>query len=74
MNLNQGPATKRRALIDKLKQIALDNYEQGGDGFVECYDDQDWIQFIEGANGKPVSRLRKDMKLYKSVVDDIRNS
>lgn len=65
---------KTRALIDKLKAIAMDNYENGGDGFIECYDDAEWVRFIEDAEGKPITELRKAMKLYDDHRRDIQNS
>jgi hypothetical protein len=31
---------------EKLKKIAMDNYDKGGDSFIECWDSKDWDKFI----------------------------
>lgn len=61
-------------LIARLKHIASENYEKGGDSFIECYTDQDWTQFIEEANGAPVARLRKAMKRRYDHQKEIENA
>jgi hypothetical protein len=68
------PTIKVLALIERLKAIAMENYEHGGDGFIECYDQDDWLRFVSRANGKPVTALRKSMKSYDAVRRDIENS
>ena len=37
----------RQAQIDKLKQIAVDKYDQDGGTMYECSDEQDYIDAIE---------------------------
>ncbi|MFJ8528692.1 hypothetical protein [Bacillus sp. NPDC094106] len=38
---------KHVELIEKLKKIAMNNYNNGGDMMVECWDNDDYLQFIE---------------------------
>jgi hypothetical protein len=63
-------------LIAKLKKIAEDNYNKGGDVFVECYDDSDWQEFIsditEGTD--PVELLYTCMEIYDDRQQDAKNS
>lgn len=61
-------------LIAKLKQIAKDNYNNGGDGMVECWDDREYIKFINRCKefGEDVEEeFYKSMAVYKSHREDI---
>jgi hypothetical protein len=60
--------------IKMLKQLALDNYNNGGDGMVECWDNKDYEQFITRCEeqGKDIKETAlKDMGVYDSHRKDI---
>jgi hypothetical protein len=59
--------------IEKLKKLAMDNYENGGDTMIECWDKSDWLEFIQNNEGKDlVAELKSDMQLMKDREDDIK--
>lgn len=35
-------------LIKKCKEYAESNYSNGYDTFVECYDNDEWVEFLSG--------------------------
>jgi len=63
--------------VAKLKQHALDNYEDGGDAFHECWDDKDYIEFINECDEKGKNYIREATKRFKDHkvhVEEIQNA
>jgi hypothetical protein len=40
----------KEQIIEKAKKLALSRYNEGYDTFVECYDQKEWEEFVEGMN------------------------
>jgi hypothetical protein len=62
-------------LIALLKQIALKNYENGGDAMIECWDRQAWERFLADCgewNTDPITSTFESMKDWKDYGDEIR--
>lgn len=46
---------KQATIIKRLQALALAKYNEGWDGFVECYEEEDWLAFTTNADtGEPM--------------------
>ena len=54
--------------LEKAKALAKENYEKGGDGFVECYTDEELAEYITGMT---VGQFRKDMAINHDINQDM---
>lgn len=54
-----------QAQIQSLKKLAMDNYVNGGDAMVECWEQNDWVMFVmeEGSNAE--NMLRTLMSVHR---------
>lgn len=59
--------------IDEVRKLALKNYENGGDGVYECYEDFQITEEIEAGAITEADWLRI-FDVFYSVGEDIRNS
>ena len=59
---------KLKTVIEKAKKLAEDNYDNGYDAFVECYDDEDWEKFVKDHNGKLQSWSEVKARMKEMVV------
>ncbi len=61
--------SKEAILIEKAKGFATENYENGYDRFVECYEREQWHEFVTDENGELMSwsQIKKRMESIASV-------
>lgn len=59
---------ERAEVIKNMKAWCLENYENGADTMVECWDDQDYDDMIERAGSDEVAW--EDLKAVASVYAD----
>lgn len=60
--------------VAKLKKLAMENYEKGGHRAIECWDANDWMEFVSRGDKSPVVEFRKLMKLWNDQEEDIRGT
>lgn len=53
--------------VSLLKSYAEDNYEKGGHWVVECFDNCDYKNFLDEANGN-LSVAKKELKKYWKLM------
>ena len=65
---------KLKTVIEKAKKFAEDNYDNGYDAYVECYDDEDWEGVVKDHNGKLLSwsEVKAHMKEMVQIWADRR--
>ena len=59
-----------KALIAEIKKYALENYENGYDTIVECYEDEELEQYCKDYN---ITTLEEFKKSYAPVIDHRRD-
>jgi len=52
------------ALILKAKAFAKERYNDGLDFFVECYTDEEWVEYIEDHKFKNWREMKADMLFF----------
>ena len=59
-------------LIEKAKTFCLDNYENGFDSFVECYENDEWIELATKENGELMTwnELLTEIKITQKIRAD----
>ena len=59
-------------LIEKAKTFCLDNYENGFDAFVECYENDEWIELATKENGELMTwqELLTEIKITQKIRAD----
>jgi site-specific recombinase XerD len=68
------------AVIEAMKQWAIDNYTNGTDVIVECYEDSDYESLFIDHEGKPLTAaeawktLKSVASIYAEREADARNS
>ena len=63
--------------IEELRKIAMANYNQGGDGMVECWTNEDYEDFIKKAEARGedvVQEFYASMKIYQDHREDIQGA
>lgn len=61
--------------IEKMKKWCLDNYTQGADTMVECWDDSTYLEMIEDEGTDEAWRTLKSLaEIYLDRQNDARNS
>jgi hypothetical protein len=61
-------------IIKQLKAYALEHYEEGGwDYLVECYEDKDILEMIEGCTTyeEALAKVKRIMKIKDDVRKDV---
>jgi len=56
-------------LVADIKAFCLANYEAGYDAVVECWDAQDYVEFVEDWN---ISSVKGFVEAYAPVIDNRR--
>lgn len=56
---------------DEMMKLALKNYDKGGDGFVECWDEQMFDDYVRDFGPFTKSKAMKMFKQDKEQFDDI---
>ena len=56
---------------DEMLQFAMENYEKGGDGFVECWDEKMFDEYVEEFGPITKTKARQMFKTWKSCTDDM---
>lgn len=59
---------------EELIQLALDNYEKGGDTVYECWDKQQYQGYVDQFGPLTKTRAMKIFREYKAQFDDIANT
>jgi len=54
---------QREEIIAKIKKIALKNYENGGDVFIECYDSRDWDEYFDQCNQYKIDPIKRALEI-----------
>ena len=67
--------SEEKLTIEKVKEIAMKNYNSGGDVVIECWDDKDIQEFIDGTGEyyeKPgtLESLKNIFEINKEIYDD----
>ena len=69
---------EEKLTVKKVKEIAKKNYNNGGDTIIECWDNKNIQDFIDGTGeyNKPatIKDLMNLFELYDDVSNDIKNS
>ena len=61
--------------IEKMKQWCMDNYNNGADTMVECWDDSDYNELFMDVSTKQAWKSLKDIaSVYLDQQNDARNS
>lgn len=60
-------------LVDQIKQFCIDNYENGYDACVECWDTKDYEEFIAENNVTSVEQFVVEYAPVIEHVEDIRS-
>lgn len=61
----------KKLTIEEVKEIAMKNYEKGGDVIIECWDDEDIADWIKREGTRKA--LKETFKLYNSYFTEIGN-
>jgi len=61
---------KQDELIQIAKSLAMQNYENGFDFYVECFDDSDWIELLNERNITTVNELVQSMNFQAGLRND----
>ena len=56
---------------DEMLKLALDHYEKGGDGFVECWDEKMFDEYIEEFGPFTRAKALKMFKSYQACTEDM---
>ena len=59
--------------VEQVRKLALQFYNDGGDGVYECYEDFQIQEEIDNGRNTQASWLRM-FRVFESVTEDIRNS
>ena len=59
--------TRWDVVIGKAKAYAEDNYNNGMDFYVECYDQEQWVKEVSRENGTLMTwrEVKKEMNIYR---------
>ena len=57
---------------NEFYQFAKENYCNGGDGVVECWEEKDFDEYVSQFGKMTKTKARNMFKTYKSICDDIR--
>ena len=61
--------------IEKMKQWCMDNYNNGADTMVECWDDSDYNELFVDVSTKQAWKILKNIaSVYLDQQNDARNS
>lgn len=61
-------------LLADIKAFCLAHYEEGYDSCVECWDDRDYVEFIEENNVKSVDDFVKEYAPVIGHANEIRST
>lgn len=56
--------------IAELEKYALDNYEAGGHWVYECFDKDDYTEYLDEADGD-LGKAKQELKKYWELVKDM---
>jgi phage-related minor tail protein len=59
--------------IERLKQHALDNYEEGGHWVAETYSNDDYVEVLDENNGDLEKALKRLRYYWELLVEQERN-
>ena len=56
-------------VIGKAKAYAEDNYDNGMDFYVECYDQKQWVEVVSNEDGTLMTwkEVKKEMNIYRQI-------
>jgi len=59
-------------VIEQAKAYAKDNYDNGMDFYVECYDQEQWVQEVSREDGTLMTwkEVKKEMKDFSKLRSD----
>tara|TARA_B110000438_G_C15668416_1_gene587088 strand:+ start:614 stop:862 length:249 start_codon:yes stop_codon:yes gene_type:complete len=69
-----------RELIEAARTFCLDNYENGFDEFVECYEDDEWLELATKENGELMTwkelltEIKRTQKIRADYAAEIRGA
>lgn len=55
---------------DEMMKLALENYNKGGDGFAECWDERMYDDYVEEFGPVTKTKALQMFRLYKDCTDD----
>jgi hypothetical protein len=63
-----------QVVIEKAKAFAQENYNKGFDFYVECYEQEDWLEEVAREDGtlRTWSEVKKGMKRRAALRDSAR--